>query len=174
MQKATSLTSASQAKSPLSMRQVFILAAILLPCALFAEKPLPDQIPARNGWKTSHVHEISPSPLPDNYQVTLTCTQKNGELAEVAIVIAGTHFSATLMEPKLLLDGRVTIEDSGEITLNYTLGWDTREPSQTMRGSYTIDPCMIAGSVRLKLGQEVQVFRAGGHMMRLSIKKLTA
>lgn len=160
------------------MRKAFTLAAILLPCALFAQTPLPrllqPQTVSNPSQANTYVYAAASLPLPDNYQVALTSTDKDGELPEISVVVASTHFNVTLQEPQRTLDGRVKIEDSGEITLEYTLGWETRAPIPTNPGGFKIIPSSIKSSVRLKLGQEVQIFCEGAHMMRLSIKKLSA
>ena len=147
-----------------------ILAATLFPSLLFAQIP---QSPPRQPRPPSPTatFQTPADTLPDNYQVTLTIADKDAPPAEVSIVVASTNFSASLGEPALNFSGTVAVEDSGAIVISYTLGWTTtiavgNNTQQNTSGTQ--------GSVRLKVGEEVQIIRAGTRTARLSIKKLEA
>ena len=145
-----------------------LLAAILLPSVLFAQAPQP--FPIRQPMPPGSQTPVDA--LPDNYQVTLTITDKDGQPLEVSVVVASTRFSASLGDPSLTFSGLVTVEDSGSIIIAYALGWDTPVPA----GKDTVQfrSSSTQGSVRLKLGEEIQIIRAGPRVARLSIKKLEA
>jgi len=107
--------------------------------------------------------------LPDNYQVTLTITDKEGQPLEVSVVVASSGFTASLGEQNLNFNGSVTVEEAGIIII-YSLGWQT--PVTTGNGNLQFNSSTMQGSVRLKLGEEVPIIRAGSKMAKLSIKKL--
>lgn len=146
-----------------------LLAAIVLPSVLFAQtaQPIPIRPPAP---PMSPGSQIPADALPDNYQVTLTMTDKDGQPIEVSVVVASTRFTASLGDPSLTFSGSVTVDDSGSIMIAYALGWETPIPS----GKDTIQfrPSSTQGSVRLKVGEEIQIIRAGSRVARLTIKKL--
>jgi len=110
--------------------------------------------------------------LPDNYQVTLTLIDKNDPPLEVSVVVASSQFTAMLGEQHLDFNGSVTVEESGAIVIAYRLGWQTPVPANN--GNIQFQSSTTQGSVRLKLGEEVQIIRAGTRIARLSIKKLDA
>lgn len=109
--------------------------------------------------------------LADNYQVTLTISDEDGQPVEVSVVTASQLFSASLAEQNLSFTGVLSVEDSGGIIIDYTLGWQS-----TVRdgNNAQIQQSSTRASVRLKLGEEVQIIRAGSRAARLSIKKLEA
>ena len=144
--------------------KLLLLATILLPSILIAQIPQP--MPMR-----PVVQRGTPVPtdaLPENYQVTLTITDKDGQPVEVSVVVASTRFTALLGEQHLTFEGTVLVEDSG-IVIAYALGWETLSP--VAEGIQSRSSSM-QGSVRLQLGEEVQIIRAGTRVARLSIKKL--
>ena len=110
--------------------------------------------------------------LPDNYEVTLTITDKNDPPLEVSVVVASPQFLANLAEHHLDFTGTVTVEESGAMVIAYSLGWQT--PGPAFNGVVQYQPSTAHGSVRLKLGEEVQIIRAGTRMARLGIRKLDA
>lgn len=143
-----------------------LLSALLLPALLMAQAPMPGlarTLPV-GGYRGPG------ETLQDNYQVTLNITDKEGQPLEVSVVIASSQFSATLGEQNLNFSGTVTVEDSGGIVIAYGLGWQTNAP--TGGGPMQYLQSTTQGSVRLKLGEEVQIIKAGARTARLSIKKL--
>ncbi len=150
------------------MKRIF-LAAILLATALFAQVP---QVPGlRPPLPRGPLAQAPANMLPDNYQVALTITDKDAQPVEVSVVVASTQFTAALGELGLTFSGSVEIEDSGAIMVNYALGWET--PINT-GNNIQYKTSSTQGSVRLKLGEEVNIIRAGTRTARISIKKLEA
>ena len=146
-----------------------LLAAVLLPVMLRAQVPQPvSQRVLPSSFQPSATN------LPDNYQVTLNITDKDGQQPlEVSVVVASSQFSAQLAEQSLSFSGNMSVEESGGITIGYTLGWQT--PVTANNGSsFQYLPSNTLGSVRLKLGEEVQIIKAGTRTARLSVKKLEA
>jgi len=83
--------------------------------------------------------------------------------------VATSHFQMALGEPSLMFAGDFSVEKDGRVVVLYTLGWETRVGvgnNVGMRSSST------KGSVRVKLGEEVQIIRAGTRTAKLSVKKL--
>ncbi len=109
--------------------------------------------------------------LPDNYQVTLNITDKDGAPLEISVVVASSQFTTMLGEQNLSFGGNVKVEEAGGIVIAYDLDWQT---PVGVAGSTQYLPSRMHGSVRLKLGEEVQIIRAGTRSARLSIQKLDA
>ena len=146
-----------------------LLAIILLPSIVLAHSP-PPEAPGGDIHQRFGPQSTTKS-LPDNYQVTLTITDNDVQPLELSVVVASPQFTASLGEYNLNFTGSVTVEENG-IIITYGLGWHTPEP--TVNGSTPFKRSTMQGSVRLKLGEEVQIIRAGSRMARLSIKKLEA
>ena len=146
------------------MKQI-ILAAILLPCFLFAQTPQPIQV--RTAGSPSN--QTSGDALPENYQLTLSITDKDGKPVEVSIVVASTRFTAALGEVGLQFAGSVVVEDSGSLLITYQLGWET--PFPTGKDTVQFKPSTAQGSVRLKVGEDIQIISAGTRNAHLSLKK---
>jgi hypothetical protein len=108
-------------------------------------------------------------PLPDNYQVILTMTDKDGQPQELSLVSETTNFSATLGEQDLTFNGTLAVDENGLIHVRYTLGWET---ALVNNGSTNYKSTSITGSARLKSGQEMIVFHTGTRTAKLSVKKL--
>lgn len=150
------------------MRHI-LLAAILVPSLLSAQ--IPKEIPRPRVVQPQVPGQI-PSPgnvLPDNYEITLTITDKEEPPVDLSVVVASTLFNASLGVQGLTFAGTVIPEGSGEILVTYTLGWETAIPA----GNNTqYKSSSTQGSVRMKLGDDIQIIRAGTRVARLSIKKL--
>ena len=143
-----------------------ILAAILFPPLLLAQSQPP--IPIRT---LQRVSQTPTDALPNNYQVALTITDKDGQPVELSVVVASTQFTTSLGEQGLTFSGTIVVEDSGSIIISYALGW---ESPITVGTNTQYKTSATQGSVRLKLGEEVQIIRAATRTARLSIKKLEA
>jgi hypothetical protein len=142
-----------------------VFASLLLPSLLVAQAPQP--IPIRQ--IQPRAPQTASDALPDNYQVTLTIADKDGQPIEVSVVVASTQFNASLGEPSLAFSGTISIEESSGIIIAYALAWET---PITVGNNTQYKTSSTQGSVRLKLGEEVQIIRAGTRTARLSIKKL--
>ncbi|MEI6714857.1 MAG: hypothetical protein WCO60_13960, partial [Verrucomicrobiota bacterium] len=157
--------------------KAFILAAVLIPSVLLAEVPVP-RPPAQ---EPTHVSARTPqSPVRrDNYLLTVFTTDKDGDLPEVCVVLAAPYgevaqFNVTLGGPGDKIQGLLRIWDAGALTLDYTLGWETRIPNGNMSNTARICESSTKSSVCLNLGEEVQILRVGTRTTRVSIKKLEA
>lgn len=151
--------------------KLFLLAVILFPAVLVAQtaQPLP-RFPV--GAIQPGQPPVPSDTLPDNYRVTLIITDKDGQPAEVSVVIASTRFHTLLGEQGLDFDGVLTVEESGSVHIQYALGWATS--FQNANGTTDSRQSTTTGSVRMKLGEEIQILRAGPRVAKLSINKLEA
>ncbi len=144
-----------------------LLAALLIPSLLAAQLPMASP-------SAPLVRRAQPNPeiLSDNYQITLIITDKDAQPTEVSVVVASSQFSASLGELDLNFTGSVIVEETGSLVVTYQLGWETLVPAGEKNTQYKSSATQ--GSVRLKLGEEVQIIRAGARTARLSVKKLEA
>lgn len=145
-----------------------LFASLLLPSILFAQSPERVRVAPTIGNMPGF--QAPASALPDNYQVTLTVTDKDSPPLEVFVVVASSQFNASLGEQNLAFSGSVTVEDAGSLVIAYSLGWETQITGAG--GSIQSRTSSTQGSVRLKLDEEIQIIRAGSRTARLSIKKL--
>lgn len=144
-----------------------LLAVVILPSVLLAQVPQPIQA---RPTVLPRVQAAPSEALPDNYQVTLTMNSEGEQPLEVSVVVASTRFEASLGSPALNFSGTVTVEESGKVIIAYLLGWET----PVVDGDKVVQfrPASTQGSVRLGVGEEIQIIRAGPRVARLSIKKL--
>ena len=148
-----------------------LLAVLILPSILVAQSSPPVAAPQFPPNQRRLIRSQAPSDaLPDNYQIMLTVTDKDGQPLEISVVVASTQFSATLGEQNLSFSGSFAVEESGSIVVAYVLGWQTAITSNGGNTQYY--PSSAQGSVRLTLGEEIQIIRAGPRIAKLSIKKL--
>ncbi|WP_395753811.1 hypothetical protein [Prosthecobacter sp.] len=160
------------------------LLLLLLPGLLLAQNaprplaPVPPMQPP--GMPVSPGYSAVPTTLPDNYQITLILTEKDkekdGDPLEISLVVASRTFTAVLADSGVNFGGDLTLEESGSILVNYNLGWETpvppksNQPPQIVGSQYMSS--RTTGSVRLKVGEELQIIRAGTRTATLSIQKL--
>lgn len=145
-------------------------AALLSATVSLAQQAAPG-FPAPNRVRVPAV-EPATEALPANYQIALSVTDKDGGTTEVSTVVASSRFSVSLGEPSLTFVGTLAVAEGGEITMNYTLGWETliaapNTPSQFRSSS-------VQGTVRLKEGEELIILRAGPRTAKVSVAKLPA
>jgi hypothetical protein len=108
--------------------------------------------------------------FPDNYALVLTITDKNAAPAEIELVVASPYFQAALGESNLSFSGSISIADAESAIVTFQLGWQA--PVSAGKDSTQLVASNMQGSVRLKMGDDVQVMRAGSKGARLSIRKL--
>ena len=106
--------------------------------------------------------------LKENYQLCLTITDKEKEPVEISIVVASSPFSATYGEENITFSGNVAAIEA-EILISYAIRW---EPAGKTLPNGPSSASNAQGSVRLKLGEDVQIVRTGTRVARLSMKKL--
>lgn len=152
--------------------KLIVLSALLLPAVLMAEALQPTVPGGRRVVMPQGSGALQSSELlPDNYQITLNITDKDGTPLELSVVVASTQFTAMFGEQSLGFSGHVKVEESGSIMVTYSLDWQTPVGGA---GTTQFVSSRMQGSVRLKLGEEVQIIRAGTRSARLSIQKLDA
>ena len=147
------------------MKYLILAAAVLFPSLLFGQAAIPRVI--RSIQQSQG--QVQEDTLPENYQLNLAVADKDGQPLELSVAVASTRFNAALSEQGLSFSGTISVEESGSFIIAYVLSWQTLaaegDKSQTKMTS-------TQGSVRLKLGDEVTIIRAGTRIARLSITKL--
>ena len=146
------------------MRHALLILGVV-PSLLFAQAPQP--IPIRRLQPANE--QIPADSLPGNFEFKLTITEKDAEPVELSVVVSSTRFTAQLGDPALSFSGTVTLDDSGNLSVSYALGWETMI---TVNSGVQFKPTSIQGSVRIKPGEEVQIIRAKNRTARLQVKKL--
>jgi hypothetical protein len=153
--------------------KLLLLVSILFSATAFAvEPPIAVPVPISRPQQTPPVraYQASTSAFPDNYQVMLTVNDKGGQPLELSVVIASKQFNVTIGEQNLNFSGSVSPEEEGGgVVIDYVVGWETSVPSGNGASQFRSS---AQGSVRMKLAEEVQVFRAGSQVARISIKKI--
>ncbi|MEA3208015.1 MAG: hypothetical protein QOE70_1072 [Chthoniobacter sp.] len=156
---------------------LLLLAAVLLPSVVVAQVRQPGiPFPTIPNQPMRVIHSSQASEplevLPENYEVTFSISDKDTPPIEVSIVGASARFNATFGELNITLEGVITVEESGSTIVEYAFSWST--PVTGANGSVDYRQTTARGSLRLKLGEEVPIVRAGPRTVRLSIKKWDA
>jgi hypothetical protein len=156
----------------------------LVLCALstivFADPPLPPPPGLR-----SRIDPVSQSfdtgqSLPENYIVTLTTTDKDEVVSELALVVATTEFSTIFPSVKSNVEsfgGSLSLEQGGDIVLRYVLTGEllVSAPNQGApnQGPVQYRSLQTRASVRLRPGESVQILKCDTHACRISITRLS-
>jgi hypothetical protein len=153
------------------MKHLF-LTTLLLPTLAFAQAlparralvpgqpPMPGIQPAQNASE----------PFPNNYQINLAITDKDSPPVELSVVVVSSPFNVSLGEQNVTFTGSMLLEDGGTLLVQYGLGWQTAV--NLPNNNVTYHSTSSQGSVRIKPGEEVEIFRAGTRVAKLVIKKL--
>ena len=94
--------------------KLIVLSALLLPAVLMAQALQPAlpggrRVVMPQGSGAQQSSEL----LPDNYQITLNITDKDGAPLELSVVVASTQFTAMFGEQSLVFGGNVKVEEAG-------------------------------------------------------------
>lgn len=146
-------------------------AVLLLPTLLFAQSPppaLPAPLPRVRSLNPGNSQGPSET-LPDNYQLILTMTDKDGQPQELSLVSANTGFAATLGDEGFSFYGTIVADEDGTVRVNYTLTWST---GFVNNGSTNYKTTTIQSSAHLKTGQELVILHTNMHTAKLLVKKL--
>lgn len=141
-----------------------LLAALLFPSILPAQSPPPPQA-------FRPVRPAESARLSENYAVTLRTTDGDGQPLELTVVTNSTQFDAKPGEQNIQFSGGIYVEETGELFVSYALGWDLLS---AVGKEGQIRHSSAQGSVRLKLGEEIQIYKAGAHTIVLGIKQAVA
>jgi hypothetical protein len=110
--------------------------------------------------------------LPDNYLVRLVVAEKDQEKTELSVVVATTtQFNASAVDTTLSFIGMLVPQENGVINVRYTLNIQvpvTEGSSNSFRSS------ACSSSVRMRLGETVQIFKSGAMSYKLTVSKLAA
>jgi len=106
--------------------------------------------------------------LGGNYRLTLAMTQPSEEPLELSVVTESPVFMTSLGDKLATFEGTVRPADPGSFTISYRVGWRTKIPSGT-NNNFEYRDSLTSGSVTLKLGETIEIFKAGGRAGELSI-----
>lgn len=114
-------------------------------------------------------------PLPENYLLTLTVSNGGQVAAELALLIATAEFSASFPDAKPAVNsfsGTVSLENNGSAVVRYTLNVEISirpfGPNPQSKSSVT------QSSVRLLLGQPVQILKTDARTYQLTMTKASS
>ena len=152
-----------------------ILLLCLLPVVGFAQT-VP---PVRRSFATNE----SAQAFPENYKITLTMTEKDKSIAELALVVSSPEFRAEMGEPAISFSGTLTPEENGTILVRYTLGSNLAVTTQTMTTNSPSGQPVTSSNVqyvsssaqtttRLHIGEPLQILKSGGRVYVLTVARL--
>lgn len=179
MNKPVRLTSVKTMKH-LSLILVLFSSTVMAQIAAPETKP-----PQPRRALINPVQKVAAAPLDQNYQITLKMMEKEGAGTpiEVALVVASPEFTASLSEQDLTFSGTLSLAEEGVAIVAYSLAWSkpvtvtpagvSGEPQGLRPSNIQYQSSSSKGSVRLTMGEEVQILRAGSRIAVLGIQKLT-
>jgi len=113
-------------------------------------------------------------PISENYVVSLTMTNKEKKTTEMSLVVASAEFSTSFPDSQsnvTSFHGTLTPEDGGTISIKYIL---TGEIAVSVSpGSVQYKSIATQTTVRLKLGDPVQILKSGTQTCTLSVSRLS-
>jgi hypothetical protein len=159
--------------------KTLIIALCLTSAIVFAQTPTrPTRALPQAASETGDV-------LPENYLLKLTVNDKDQQITELSVVIATTQFKADTFDPTMTITGALTPEEDGSILVRYALGTEIAVPSQTATmpspsgqpvttvSSIQYKTGSVQASVRLRLGEPVQILKSGTRSYQLTVSHLT-
>ena len=151
-----------------------ILAALcLIPAFALAQTPqppVPPQPQPRLQRMPANPESVQAEKvLPENLQLKLVVTEKEQQIAELSCVTAVTQFEVSSGDPMITLAGTITPEEGGSILIHCALG-SSIKVSEGNNTSYV--GASYKSSVRLKLGEPVQIAKLGTRTYQLTVSRL--
>ena len=149
------------------------LLALFAFCTLAAaQQPgMPLQIPRRPPVPGS----AEPVALAENYILSLTISDKEQVVTEMALVVATADFAISFPDPKSVMTnftGTLTQEENGSVLIRYTIASEI--PVSVGQNQVQFKSTSMQASVRLRPGEPVQILKADTRSCRLSIERLVA
>ena len=104
--------------------------------------------------------------LPENLQLKLIVTEKEQQIGEISCVVATTQFSTNAADPLIGFSGTIVPEEGGTFLVRYVLSQlfvtENRGSSNTTS----------TASVRLQLGEPIQILKLGNYTYQLTVSRL--
>jgi hypothetical protein len=118
--------------------------------------------------------ETAPS-LAENYVVTLTVTEKGQPASELSLVVSSADFKTDFADSKFNVStfvGTLTPEEGDAVSIRYVLGTQLTVP---VEGSTSVQykNLSVQASVRLKLGDPVQIYKSDTRVCTLRVERLS-
>lgn len=122
----------------------------------------------------------SDEPLPENYILSLTVTDKGRQVNELSIVVATAQFTAAAIDPAETISGTLTVQEDGTVLIRYSLSAQIAVSSQNGQIVTPENPATsvqyrnhsVRSSVRLRAGEPVVILKDGTHTYQLALHKL--
>lgn len=116
------------------------------------------------------------TPLQENHQITLAFTARDGSPLELSFTTGVPFFTARLEEHGINFSGTLESVSGNTAILGYTLTWETpvtlERPAIGPVTNVIYKKSSLEGSVRLELGKELVLFRAGKQSAHVSVLRL--
>lgn len=107
--------------------------------------------------------------LADNYLITLAISDKDKQVTEISLVSATTNFSMTTGAPRITFSGVIAPDDQGGALVRYGLGINIL----VYEGNNVRDQdSTVQASVRVRLGEPVQILKSGTQVFTLTVARL--
>lgn len=113
--------------------------------------------------------------LAENYIVSLTISDKEQVVTEMALVVATAEFAISFPDVKSVLTnftGTLIPEESGSVLVRYTIASEI--PVSVGQNQIQYKTTSMQASVRLRPGEPVQILKSDTRSCRLSVERLAA
>ncbi len=115
------------------------------------------------------------APLAENFIVSLTISDKEQVVTEMALVVATADFAISFPDVKLVMThftGTLVPEESGSVLIRYTIASEIPVPAGQNQVQYKTTS--MQASVRLRPGEPIQILKSDTRSCRLSVERLAA
>ena len=161
--------------------KTLIITLCLISTVAFAQIPtLPRRVPPQAPQGANETSDA----LPENYVLKLIVSDKDQQITELSVVVATAMFRADTFDPTMTLAGTLAPEDNGSILVRYTLGTEIAVPTQTLTtpsaagqavttaSSIQYKSGSVQASVRLHVGEPIQILKSGTRSYQLTVSRL--
>ena len=137
----------------------------------------------------------SGEPLPANYLLTLSVSDKDQPFTELSLVVATADFSTDAVHPidaketvtmpaSLTFTGSISVQEDGSVLIRYLLSYEVAIPTnmqttksangeQVTNSSIQFKRSSTQASAKLRLSEPIQILKSGTRTYRLTISRLT-
>jgi hypothetical protein len=141
------------------------------------------QVPARR-VPVAEPPPIQGDTLPENYVLKLVVHDKEQQITELSVVVASSQVRADALDPVMTISGTLVVLEDGVLLFRYALGTEVAVPTQITAASSSSDRPVVTNqsiqyksssvqaSVRLRLGEPVQILKSGTRTYQLTVSRL--
>ena len=147
------------------MKPLVLILLLISPMAL-AQMPgqpiLPGQQPVNN----------TGDPLSENYQLTLTVSDKEKQVANLSLAVGSTTFQATSADPTINFSGSFKPQKNGTLLVQYFLSASIEVTRYQQNGSSTsFAQGGSSGTIRLQLDKPITILKDGSRSYILTVSQ---